>query len=73
MMAALPSETVFRSRASSIRGCVMKADFLDLDAFRGVSPAAAAEVPGISPTTADRWWAWARARLRTELSAEKNP
>ena len=39
-----------------------KAELLKLHAFGGFSLAAAAEVLGISPTTADRWWAYA-ARL----------
>ena len=50
-----------------------KAELLKLHAFGGLSLAAAAEVLGISPTTADRWWAYARAWLRTEISEEKDP
>ena len=49
-----------------------KAELLKLHAFGGFSLAAAAEVLGISPTTADRWWAYARAWLRTEVSEEKD-
>jgi RNA polymerase sigma factor (TIGR02999 family) len=50
-----------------------KAELLKLHAFGGLSLAAAAEVLGISPTTADRWWAYARAWLRTEISEENEP
>jgi RNA polymerase sigma factor (TIGR02999 family) len=50
-----------------------KAELLKLHAFGGFSLATAAEVLGISPTTADRWWAYARAWLRTEISEEKDP
>jgi RNA polymerase sigma factor (TIGR02999 family) len=49
-----------------------KAELLKLHAFGGLSLAAAAEVLGISPTTADRWWAYARAWLRAEISEEKD-
>ena len=50
-----------------------KAELLKLHSFGGLSLAAAAAVLGISPTTADRWWAYARAWLRTEISEENNP
>ncbi len=50
-----------------------KAELLKLHAFGGLGLAAAAQVLGISPTTADRWWAYARAWLRTEISSEKDP
>ena len=50
-----------------------KAELLKLHSFGGLSLTAAAEVLGISPTTADRWWAYARAWLRTEISEENNP
>ena len=49
-----------------------KAELLKLHSFGGLSLAAAAEVLGISPTTADRWWAYARAWLRTEISEEND-
>ena len=49
-----------------------KAELLKLHTFAGLSLDAAAEVLGISPTTADRWWAYARAWLRTEISEEKD-
>jgi RNA polymerase sigma factor (TIGR02999 family) len=50
-----------------------KAELLKLHAFGGFSLAAAADALGISATTADRWWAYARAWLRTEISEEKDP
>jgi RNA polymerase sigma factor (TIGR02999 family) len=50
-----------------------KAQLLKLHSFGGLSLAAAAEVLGISPTTADRWWAYARAWLRAEISEENEP
>jgi RNA polymerase sigma factor (TIGR02999 family) len=50
-----------------------KAQLLKLHSFGGLSLAAAAEVLGISATTADRWWAYARAWLRAEISEEKEP
>ncbi len=50
-----------------------KAELLKLHSFGGLSLAAAAELTGISPTTADRWWAYARAWLRAEISEEKEP
>ena len=49
-----------------------KAELLKLHSFGGLSLASAAEVLGISPTTADRWWAYARAWLRTEISGEND-
>jgi DNA-directed RNA polymerase specialized sigma24 family protein len=50
-----------------------KAELLKLHSFGGLSLAAAAEVLGISPTTADRWSAYAQAWLRTKISEETNP
>jgi DNA-directed RNA polymerase specialized sigma24 family protein len=49
-----------------------KAELLKLHAFGGFSLAAAAEFLGVSATTADRWWAFARAWLRTEISEDKD-
>ncbi|HEY1377708.1 MAG TPA: ECF-type sigma factor [Gemmataceae bacterium] len=49
-----------------------KAELVKLRAFAGLSADAAAEVLGISPTTADRWWAYARAWLRVEMTGEKS-
>jgi RNA polymerase sigma factor (TIGR02999 family) len=50
-----------------------KAELVKLHSFGGLGLAAAAEILGISPTTADRWWAYARAWLRTEISGENDP
>src|SRR5262249_30951479 len=49
----------------------LKAELLKLRSFAGLGLDAAAELLGISPSTADRWWAYARAWLRVELSEEK--
>jgi DNA-directed RNA polymerase specialized sigma24 family protein len=56
-------------RSAAIEPC--KAELLELRSFGGLGLAAASEVLGISPTTADRWWAYARAWIRTEISEEK--
>jgi RNA polymerase sigma factor (TIGR02999 family) len=48
-----------------------KAELVKLHRFGGLSLDAAAEVLDISSSTADRWWAYARAWLRMELE-EKN-
>jgi RNA polymerase sigma factor (TIGR02999 family) len=50
-----------------------KAELLKLRSFAGLSLDAAAAVLGISPATADRWWAYARAWLRVEISGENRP
>ena len=55
-------------RSAAIEPC--KAELLELRSFGGLG-LAAAEVLGISSTTADRWWAYARAWIRTEISEEK--
>jgi len=47
-----------------------KAELLKLRSFTGLSLDAAAAILGISPSTADRWWAYARAWLRVEISGE---
>jgi RNA polymerase sigma factor (TIGR02999 family) len=47
-----------------------KAELLKLRIFAGMSVDAAAALLGVSPTTADRWWAYARAWLRLEISGE---
>jgi RNA polymerase sigma factor (TIGR02999 family) len=49
-----------------------KAELLKLRSFAGLTLDQAAEVLGISPSTADRWWAYARAWLRLEISGEKS-
>jgi RNA polymerase sigma factor (TIGR02999 family) len=48
-----------------------KAALLKLRSFAGMSLDKAAALLNISPTTADRWWAYARAWLRVEISGEK--
>jgi RNA polymerase sigma factor (TIGR02999 family) len=50
-----------------------KTELVKLHAYGGLNLAEAAEVLGISATTADRWWAYARAWLRVEISEEKAP
>jgi RNA polymerase sigma factor (TIGR02999 family) len=50
-----------------------KAELVKLRAFAGLSLDAAAAVLGVSPATADRWWAYARAWLRAEISGENPP
>jgi RNA polymerase sigma factor (TIGR02999 family) len=47
-----------------------KAELLKLRSFAGLSLDAAAALLGISPSTADRWWAYARAWLRVEVGDE---
>ena len=49
-----------------------KAELLKLRWFAGMSLDAAAAVLGISPSTADRWWAYARAWLRVEVGDKKS-
>jgi RNA polymerase sigma factor (TIGR02999 family) len=44
-----------------------KARLVELRYFVGLTGEQTAEVLGISPTTADRWWAYARAWLQTEV------
>jgi RNA polymerase sigma factor (TIGR02999 family) len=44
-----------------------KAELVKLRWFGGLSLDAAAELLDISPSTADRWWAYARAWLRVDL------
>ena len=48
-----------------------KAELLKLRTFAGLHLDEAAAVLGISPSTADRWWSYARAWLRVEISEEK--
>jgi RNA polymerase sigma factor (TIGR02999 family) len=45
----------------------LKASLVKLRYFAGLSNAQAADVLGISATTADHYWAYARAWLHTEL------
>jgi RNA polymerase sigma factor (TIGR02999 family) len=44
-----------------------KAQLVKLRYFAGLTIPQAAEALGISPTTADRWWSYARAWLHAEL------
>jgi len=48
-----------------------KAELVRLRYFAGLTIPQAAEALGISTTTADRYWAYARAWLHAELSREK--
>lgn len=45
----------------------LKAQLVELRYFAGLTGEQAAEVLGISPTTADRYWAYARAWLQAEI------
>jgi RNA polymerase sigma factor (TIGR02999 family) len=47
-----------------------RAELVKLRWLGGLSLDAAAEMLGISPSTADRWWAYARAWLRVEIEQE---
>ena len=44
-----------------------KAELLKLRWFGGLSFDESAEILGISPSTADRWWSYARAWIRVEV------
>ncbi len=48
----------------------VKAKLVELRYFAGLTGDQAAEVLGISPTTADRHWAYARAWLRAEMGGD---
>ena len=47
------------------------AEVVKLRYFGGLTMAEAAEVLGISSTTADRYWAYARAWLHQEITGER--
>ncbi len=49
-----------------------KAQLVKLRWFGGLSLDAAGELLDISPSTADRWWAYARAWLRVEIAEENS-
>ncbi len=49
-----------------------KSELLKLRWFVGMSLDEAASIIGISPSTADRWWSYARAWLRVEVEPEEN-
>jgi RNA polymerase sigma factor (TIGR02999 family) len=51
----------------------LKAELVKLRFFAGMSLAEAAQVLGISPATADRYWAYARVWLYCELGDEPSP
>jgi RNA polymerase sigma factor (TIGR02999 family) len=48
----------------------VKAKLVELRFFAGLTGAQAAEVLGISPATADRWWSYARAWLQAEMQGD---
>jgi RNA polymerase sigma factor (TIGR02999 family) len=50
----------------------IKARLVELRYFAGLTGEQAAEVLGVSPTTADRYWAYARAWLRAEVLSDSN-
>jgi RNA polymerase sigma factor (TIGR02999 family) len=50
-----------------------KADLVQLRYFAGLTLDQAAQVLGISPTTADRYWAYARAWLHQEITRSDAP
>jgi RNA polymerase sigma factor (TIGR02999 family) len=49
----------------------LKAKLVDLRYFAGLTSDQAAEILNIAPATADRYWAYARAWLRTEVRGEE--
>ena len=51
----------------------VKAELVKLRFFGGMSMREAADFLGISPTTADRYWTYARVFLFTEMRAESDP
>jgi RNA polymerase sigma factor (TIGR02999 family) len=50
-----------------------KAELVQLRIFAGLTNAQAAEILGISTTTADRYWAYARAWLRVAIAGRDAP
>ena len=46
----------------------IKAELVQLRVFAGLTIAQAAEILGLSSSTADRYWAYARAWLRVEIA-----
>ena len=48
----------------------LKAKLVELRFFAGLTGTQAAEVLGIAPATADRWWSYARAWLQAEMQGE---
>lgn len=51
----------------------VKAELVKLRFFAGLTNAQAADVLGISPSTADNYWAYARSWLRLEVEGEPCP
>jgi RNA polymerase sigma factor (TIGR02999 family) len=50
-----------------------KAQLVQLRVFAGLTLAEAAEILGLSTSTADRYWAYARAWLRVEIAGRDGP
>jgi len=48
----------------------VKADLVKLRYFTGLSGEQAAKILGISPSTADRYWSYARSWLRLEMAKD---
>ena len=51
----------------------IKAELVQLRVFAGLTNAQAAEILGLSISTADRYWAYARAWLRVEIAGDDPP
>ncbi len=51
----------------------VKAELVQLRVFAGLTLAQAAEILGLSTSTADRYWAYARAWLRVEIAGRDQP
>ena len=51
----------------------VKAELVQLRVFAGLTLAQAAEILGLSTSTADRYWAYARAWLRVEIAGRDRP
>jgi RNA polymerase sigma factor (TIGR02999 family) len=51
----------------------VKAELVQLRVFAGLTLAQAAEILGLSNSTADRYWAYARAWLRVEIDGDDSP
>jgi RNA polymerase sigma factor (TIGR02999 family) len=51
----------------------IKAELVQLRVFAGLTNAHAAEILGLSISTADRYWAYARAWLRVEIAGDDSP
>ena len=65
MLAEIPGGVLALKKLAAIEPA--KAKLVELRYFGGLTGEQAAEVLGISPTTADRHWAYARAWLQTEI------